>query len=56
LVVAPGLQPLCRIASHPEYEIWTRLTRPAAVHTLVRNGGSLDVIETLLRIGALEYA
>jgi hypothetical protein len=56
LVVAPGLQPLCRIASHPEYEIWTRLTRPAAVHTLVRNGGSLDAIGTLLRIGALEYA
>ncbi|HWS62711.1 MAG TPA: hypothetical protein VN325_08145 [Steroidobacteraceae bacterium] len=55
LVVAPGLEPLCRIASRAEYEIWTRLTRPTAVHTLVRNGGSLDVIGTLLRIGALEY-
>jgi hypothetical protein len=55
-MVAPGLQPPCRIASHAEYEIWTRLTRPTAVHTLVRNGGSLDVIGTLLRIGALEYA
>jgi hypothetical protein len=56
LMVAPGLQPLCRIASRAEYEIWTRLTRPTAVHALVRNGGSLDVIGTLLRICALEYA
>jgi hypothetical protein len=56
LVVAPGLEPLCRIASNAEYEIWTRLTRPTAMHSLVRNGGSLDVIGTLLRIGALEYS
>jgi hypothetical protein len=59
LLVAPGMQPLCRVASHLEHEIWTRLIRPAAVHTLVGNGASLDAIGTigtLLRIGALEYA
>lgn len=56
LLIAPGMQPLCRIASRPEHETWTRLIRPMAAHALVRNGGSLDVIGTLLRIGALEYA
>lgn len=53
LLVAPGSQPLCRIASPPEYEIWTRLAQPAAVHVLVRRGAA---IEAMLRIGALEYA
>jgi len=59
VLVAPGMQPLCRVASPLEHEIWTRLFRPAAVHSLVRIGGSLDVVGTvgiLLRIGALEYA
>jgi hypothetical protein len=56
LIVAPGLQPLCRIASPPEYEIWTRLARPTAANTLVRNRCPIEAIETMLRIGALEYA
>ena len=56
LLVAPGSQPLCRIASPPEYEIWTRLAQPAAVHVLVRSGAPIGAIEAMLRIGALEYA
>jgi len=56
LIVAPGLQPLCRIASPPEHEIWTRLTHPAAANALVRHGCAIEAIETMLRIGALEYA
>ncbi len=56
LIVAPGLQPLCRIASPPEHAIWTRLAQPTAVNALVRNGCPIEAIETMLRIGALEYA
>jgi hypothetical protein len=55
LLVAPGSQPLCRMASPPEYELWTRLAQPAAVHVLVRNGAAIEAIEAMLRIGALEY-
>jgi hypothetical protein len=56
LLVAPGLQPLCRVASPIEYEIWTRLAQPTAVNALVRNGCPIEAIESMLRIGALEYA
>jgi hypothetical protein len=56
LIVAPGLQPLFRIASPTEHEIWSRLAQPAAVNALVRNGCPIEAIETMLRIGALEYA
>jgi hypothetical protein len=56
LLVAPGLRPLCRIASPPEHKIWTRLTHPTAANALVRNGCPIEAIETMLRIGALEYA
>ena len=56
LIVAPGLQPLCRIASSAEHEIWTRLAEPTAANVLVRNGCPIEAIETMLRIGALEYA
>jgi hypothetical protein len=56
LIVAPGLQPLCRIASPPEHEIWTRLAHPTAANALVRKGCPIEAIETMLRIGALEYA
>jgi hypothetical protein len=56
LLVAPGSQPLCRMASPPEYDIWTRLAQPAAVHVLVRNGAPIEAVAAMLRIGALEYA
>ena len=56
LIVAPGLQPLFRIATPTEHEIWSRLVPPAAVNTLVRNGCPIEAIETMLRIGALEHA
>src|SRR5258708_3668642 len=56
LLVAPGLQPLCRVASPAEYGVWTRLPQPTAVNALVLNGCPIEGIETMLRIGALEYA
>jgi hypothetical protein len=56
LLVAPGLQSLCRIASPPEHGLWTRLIDPTAVNVLVWNGCPIEAIETMLRIGALEYA
>jgi hypothetical protein len=56
LLVAPGLQPLFRIASPTEHELWTRLAHPTLVNTLVRDGCPIAAIETMLRIGALEYA
>ena len=56
LLVAPGSQPLCRMASPPEYDIWTRLAQPASVHVLLRSGAPIEAIEAMLRIGALEYA
>jgi hypothetical protein len=56
LLVAPGMQPRCRIASSDEHELWMRLTDPTAAATLVRGGSPRDVIETMLHIGALEYA
>ena len=56
LLVAPGSHPLCRIASHHEQEIWSRLTHATAVHALVRNNGSIIAVGTMLQIGALEYA
>jgi len=56
LLVAPGLQPLCRIAAPEERELWTRLTLPTTAAVLVRDGCPRNVIETMLRAGALEYA
>lgn len=56
LLVAPGLQPLCRIASAHEKELWIRLGAPTAVTALVRDGCPCEVIQTLLHVGALEYA
>ena len=56
LLVAPGLQPLCRLASPIEHHIWTLLTQPASANNLARNGCPIEAIETMHRIGALEYA
>jgi hypothetical protein len=56
LMVAPGLKPLCRIASSCEHELWMRLAVPATAATLIRDGTPRDAIESMLRVGALEYA
>jgi hypothetical protein len=56
LLVAPGLQPLCRVASDHERGLWDRLSVPTAASVLVRDGFSREVIEAMLQIGALEYA
>jgi hypothetical protein len=55
LLVAPGSEPLCRVASPYEYELWLKLSSPAPVTTLMRDGTPREVIESMLTIGALEY-
>jgi hypothetical protein len=56
LLVAPGLQPLYRVASPHENELWARLTEPTAAPALVQVGCPRTVLETMLQVGALEYA
>ena len=55
LLVAPGSEPLCRVASSPERELWMRLSGPAAAAALIEDGAAREVIESMLHIGALEY-
>jgi hypothetical protein len=56
LLVAPGLQPLCRVATPQEGVAWRRLAVPTAAAVLVEHGCPQSVIETLLQVGAVEYA
>jgi hypothetical protein len=56
LLVAPGLQALCRIALPHEAELWKGLEAPAPAAALVAQGCPRSVIETMLNVGALEYA
>jgi hypothetical protein len=56
LLVAPGLRRLWRIATPLENDLWTRLSAPAAAMTLLQEGYPAAQIETLLYVGALEYA
>ena len=55
LLVAPGSEPLCRVASPPEQELWMRLSGPAVAAALIEEGATREVIESMLHIGALEY-
>jgi hypothetical protein len=56
LLVAPGLQPVWRMASPHEQRLWARLDTPSDVAALLQEGYPSDVISTMLHIGALEYA
>jgi len=56
LLVAPGSLPSCRVASPHDQDLWMRLSGPAAVATLLQAGTPRKVIESMLHIGALEYA
>jgi hypothetical protein len=56
VLVAPGLQALCRIALPHEAELWKGLEGPAPAAALVARGQPRGVIETMLNVGALEYA
>jgi hypothetical protein len=56
LLVAPGLRRLWRIATPLENELWTRLSAPTAAQALLQDGYPGAAIETLLHVGALEYA
>jgi hypothetical protein len=44
------------VASPHEQELWMRLGEPAVAATLMRDGAARVVIESMLHIGALEYA
>jgi|HubBroStandDraft_5_1064220.scaffolds.fasta_scaffold253608_1 hypothetical protein len=55
LLVAPGQQPLCRLASSPELSLWNRLGCSPAPIAQLRDGCASEVIRNLLHVGALEY-
>ena len=56
LLVAPGLKPLCRIASRHELELWNKLAVPMVSTALEQDRWRRDAIETMLHVGALEFA
>ncbi|HEV2201113.1 MAG TPA: hypothetical protein VGR73_14945 [Bryobacteraceae bacterium] len=56
VLFGPGLDRLYRPASGSEVTLWKRLTAPVAIPVLRREGYRRDVIETMLRAGAVEYA
>ena len=56
VLVAPGLQSVHRAATALEQALWSRLAVPAQTATLLREGFPRELLETMLHIGALEYA
>jgi hypothetical protein len=56
LLIAPGLQSVRRVATPLEHALWGKLAIPASIATLLRKGYPRELIETMLQIGALEYA
>lgn len=55
LLVAPGMTALCRLASPHEKRVWARLETRCPAAALIEEGLSREAIESMLRIGALEY-
>jgi hypothetical protein len=56
LLVAPGMTALCRVASPFEKRLWARLATSCRAAALIEEGIPREVMEGMLRIGALEYA
>jgi hypothetical protein len=56
LLVAPGMTALCRIASPHEKRLWAWLAMRCPASALLQEGLPREVMEGMLRIGALEYA
>ncbi len=58
VLFAPGLDGLSRVATLDEVALWMRLQTPVPVQlaTLLHDGYTLDTIETLAAIGAIEAA
>lgn len=56
LLVAPGLQSLCRMACPQEKQIWARLVAPVPAAAMIEAGSTRQTLEELLRIGAVQYA
>ena len=55
LLIAPGLEAVHRVALPIEQMLWERLMIPAKAAVLLQEGYPLELLESLLRIGALEY-
>lgn len=55
ILFGPGLGRLYRTASTKELELWEGLAAPVEAAVLLREGYRREVIETMLRAGAVEY-
>jgi hypothetical protein len=56
LLVAPGLNSLCRRVSPLERRLWARLAVPSRMASLIDEGLPREAIEGMLQVGALELA
>lgn len=55
ILLSPGLDRLWRPASAIEVRLWDRLSAPSLFPALLQEGFHRDAIESMLRVGALEY-
>jgi hypothetical protein len=55
ILLSPGLDRLWRLATTIEVKLWDRLSEPSPFAALLQEGFHRDAIESMLRIGALEY-
>ena len=55
MLFGPGLENLCRVASHREAALWERLTTPVAITGLLREGYNQDDLVPMLQAGILEF-
>jgi hypothetical protein len=53
---SPGLPQLWYEPSAEEVALWDALESPTPVRTLLTHGHSIELLETLLEHGAIEYA
>lgn len=56
MLFSPGVRQLCRPASTEEVSLWDRLDATVAVRALLDEGFQQKTFETLLEVGAIEYA
>ena len=56
LMFSPALPQLWREPSSEEVDLWDALDSPIQVRTLLDEGRSIEMLETLLSEGAIEYA
>jgi hypothetical protein len=56
LLIAPGLDRFHRVATPVEHLLWERTAVPVTTGTLLQAGYPRELLESMLHIGALEYA